>query len=212
MPYLVIEHLEEISDWLWLEYKHVSEWWKDKLIFTNVLPEEREKLAKLGSVIDESVTKFPFDRSKIIVLDLQAEEELKPEDIEEDTIIVVGGILGDAIPRGRTKEFITSKMEGVKVRHIGKPQFSIDGASIVARLIADGKRLEEIEYEENPTIRLDEFSEITLHYAVPKLDGRLLLTPGLIELQKRELGYTEVDEEISDEELIEFFEGKRELG
>ncbi|GAB6134523.1 hypothetical protein [Thermococcus prieurii] len=211
MPYLVIEHLEEISDWLWLEYKHVSEWWKDKLIFTNVLPEEREKLAKLGSVIGESVTRFPFDRSKIIVLDLQAGEELKPEDIEEDTIIVVGGILGDAVPRGRTKELITSRMEGVKVRHIGKPQFSIDGASIVAKLIADGKRLEEIEYEENPTIRLDEFSEITLHYAVPKLDGRLLLTPGLIELQKRELGYTEADEEISDEELIEFFEGKRDL-
>ncbi|NJE54212.1 hypothetical protein [Thermococcus sp. 21S9] len=211
MPYLVIEHLEEISDWLWLEYRHVAKWWKDKLIFTNVLPEEREKLAKLGSVIGESVTKFPFDRSKIIVLDLQAEEELKPEDIEEDTIIVVGGILGDAVPRGRTREFITSKMEGVKVRHIGKPQFSIDGASIVARLIADGKRLEEIEYEENPTIRLDEFSEITLHYAVPKLDGRLLLTPGLIELQKRELGYIEADGEISDEELIKFFEGKREL-
>ncbi|AIU69117.1 hypothetical protein TEU_01505 [Thermococcus eurythermalis] len=211
MPYLVIEHLEEISDWLWLEYKHVSEWWKEGLIFTNVLPGEREKLAKLGSVIGESVTRFPFDRSKIIVLDLQAEEELKPEDIDDDTIIVVGGILGDAVPRGRTREFITSKMEGVKVRHIGKPQFSIDGASIVARLIADGKRLEEIEYELNPTIKLDEFSEITLHYAVPKLDGKLLLTPGLIELQKRELGYTEADEEISDEELIEFFEGKREL-
>lgn len=211
MPYLVIEHLEEISDWLWLEYKHVSEWWKEGLIFTNVLPGEREKLAKLGSVIGESVTRFPFDRSKIIVLDLQAEEELKPEDIDDDTIIVVGGILGDAVPRGRTREFITSKMEGVKVRHIGKPQFSIDGASIVARLIADGKRLEEIEYELNPTIKLDEFSEITLHYAVPKLDGKLLLTPGLIELQKRELGYTEADEEISDDELIEFFEGKREL-
>jgi len=211
MPYLVIEHLEEISDWLWLEYKHVSEWWKDKLIFTNVLPEERERLAKLGNVICESVTKFPLDRSKVIVLDLQAEEELKPEDIDEDTVIVVGGILGDAIPRGRTREFITSKMQGVKVRHIGKPQYSIDGASIVAKLIAEGKKLEEIEYEENPTIKLDEFSEITLHYAVPKLDGKLLLTPGLIDLQKRELGYTEEGVEISDEELIEFFEGKREL-
>ena len=211
MPYLVIEHLEEISDWLWLEYRHASEWWKDRLIFTNVLPGERERLAQLGSVIGESVTRFPFDRSKIIVLDLQAEEELKPEDIEEDTIIVVGGILGDAVPRGRTKEFITSKMEGVKVRHIGKPQYSIDGATIVAKLIADGKRLREIEYEENPTIKLDEFSEITLHYAVPKLGGKLLLTPGLIELQKRNLGYTEADEEISDDELVEFFEGKREL-
>ena len=211
MVYLVIEHLEEISDWLWLEYKHVSEWWGDKLIFTNVLPEEREKLAKLGSVICESVTKFPLDRSRVIVLDLQAEEELKPEDITEDTLIVVGGILGDAVPRGRTKEFITSRMEGVKVRHIGKPQFSIDGASIVAKLIAEGKRLEEIEYVESPTIKLDEFSEITLHYAVPKLNGKLLLTPGLIELQKRELGYTETDDETSDEELIEFFEGKREL-
>jgi ribosome biogenesis SPOUT family RNA methylase Rps3 len=211
MPYLLIEHLEEISDWLWLEYSHVSIWWKDKLIFTNVREDEREKLAKLGSVIGESVTRFPFDRSKLIVLDLQAEEELKPEDIEEDTIIVVGGILGDAVPRGRTREFITSRMEGAKVRHIGKPQYSIDGASIVAKLITDGKRLEEIEYEENPTIKLDEFSEITLHYAVPKVDGKLLLTPGLIDLQKRKLGYTEADEGISDEELMEFFEGKREL-
>ena len=208
MPYLIIEHLEEISDWLWLEYKHVSEWWRDKLIFTNVLPEERERLARLGSVIGESVTRFPFDRSKVIVLDLQAKEELKPEDIGEDTMIVVGGILGDAVPRGRTREFITSRMEGVKVRHIGKPQYSIDGASIVAKLIADGKRLEEIEYEENPTIKLDEFSEITLHYAVPKLNGKLLLTPGLLELQKRELGYTDADEDISDEELEAFFEGK----
>ncbi|AFK23036.1 hypothetical protein [Pyrococcus sp. ST04] len=202
MPYLVIEHLEEISEWLLLEYKHVAQWWGDKLIFTNVRPEERRILAEIGSVVSESITRLPFDRSKVIVLDLQAEEELKPEDIEEDTIIVVGGILGDAIPRGRTKKFITSKMSGVKVRHIGKPQFSIDGASIIAKLIADGKRLEEIEYEENPTIKLDEFSEITLHYAVPKLNGKLLLTPGLIELQKRELGYYEEDE---DEELEKFF-------
>ncbi|AIF70229.1 hypothetical protein PAP_09255 [Palaeococcus pacificus DY20341] len=209
MPYLVIEHLEEISEWLWLEYSHVAKWWGDNLIFTNVREDERERLAKLGNVLSESVTKFPFDRSKIIVLDLQAEEELKPEDIEEDTIIIVGGILGNAIPTGRTKEFITSKMEGVKVRHIGKPQFSIDGASIVAKLIADGKRLEEIEYEENPTIKLDEFSEMTLHYAVLKINGELLLTPGLLELQKEELGFD--DDEISDEELDAFFAGEGEL-
>ncbi|WP_461863210.1 hypothetical protein [Thermococcus sp.] len=211
MAYLIIEHLEDISEWLWLEYSHVREWWKDRLIFTNVKPEEREKLAKLGSVITESVTRFPFDRSKMIVLDLQAGEELKPEDIDDDTMIVVGGILGDAVPRGRTREFITSRMEGVKVRHIGRPQYSIDGASIVAKLIADGKRFEEIDYEENPTIKLDEFSEITLHYAVPKLDGKLLFTPGLIELQKKKLGYTETEDDVSDDELVEFFEGKGEI-
>ncbi len=211
MPYLLIEHLENISEWLWLEYSHVAEWWRGKLVFTNVREDERERLARLGSVIGESVTKFPLDRSKVIVLDLQAEEELKPEDVEEDTVIVVGGILGDAVPRGRTKEFITSRMEGVRVRHIGKPQYSIDGASIVTKLIADGRRLNEIEYEENPTIQLDEFSEITLHYAVPKLNGKLLLTPGLIELQRREMGYTEEDERVSDEDLVEFFEGKRGL-
>ncbi|BAA30689.1 hypothetical protein [Pyrococcus horikoshii] len=208
MPYLVIEHLEDISEWLLLEYKHVAQWWGDKLIFTNVKPKERKILAEIGSVVTESITKLPVDRSKVIVLDLQAKEELKPEDISEDTIIVVGGILGDAIPRGRTRKLITSKMEGVKVRHIGRPQFSIDGASIIAKLISEGKRLEEIEYEENPTIKLDEFSEITFHYAVPKLNGKLLLTPGLIELQKKELGYLEEDE---DDGLIEFFEGKGEL-
>ena len=209
MPYLIIEHLEEISEWLWLEYKHVSEWWEDKLIFTNVREDERKKLAELGSVLSESVTRFPFDSSRLIILDPFAKEELKPEDVDEDSIIVVGGILGDFEFTGKTKELITSRVRGAKVRHIGKSQFSIDGSAIVAKLIAEGKRLEEIEYEENPTIKLDEFSEIILHYAVPKLDGKLLLTPGLIELQKRELGY--FDEGISDEELEEFFEGKGEL-
>ncbi|WP_042697698.1 hypothetical protein [Thermococcus sp. PK] len=208
MAYLIIEHLEKLGDWVLLEYKHASEWWGDKLIFTNVLPEEREELAKLGGVISQSVTEFPFDRSKMIILDPFAEEELKPEDIEEDTIIVVGGILGDFEFTGKTKKFITSKIEGAKARNIGKVQFSIDGSAIIAKLIAEGRRLEEIEYEEHPTIKLDEFSEITLHYAVPKINGKLLLTPGLIELQKKELGY---EEGISDEELIEFFEGKREL-
>ncbi len=59
MAYLIIEHLEEISDWLWLEYSHVAEWW-DKLVFTNVRDDERERLARLGgSVISESVTRFP---------------------------------------------------------------------------------------------------------------------------------------------------------
>ncbi|MDV3102958.1 hypothetical protein [Thermococcus waiotapuensis] len=211
MPYLVIEHLEEIGEWVLLEYSHAAEWWGDRLIFTNVREEERERLAKLGSVLAESVTRFPFDRSKLIILDPFAEEELKPEEVGEDSIIVIGGILGDFEFTGKTKKFITERIEGAKARHIGSVQFSIDGSAIVAKLIAEGKRLEEIEYELNPTIKLDEFSEITLHYAVPKLNGKLLLTPGLVELQRRELGYTE-GEEISDEELIEFFEGKRELG
>ncbi|WP_048058183.1 hypothetical protein [Pyrococcus yayanosii] len=209
MPYLVIEHLEEISEWLWLEYKHVSEWWGEKLIFTNVPAKDRERLAKLGSVLSQSITEFPIDRSKLIILDPFAEEELKPEDIEDDTIIVVGGILGDFEFTGKTKKFITDKIEGANARHIGSVQFSIDGSAIVAKLIAEGKRLDEIEYELNPTIKLDEFSEITLHYAVPKLNGKLLLTPDLIELQKRELGYCKDHEE--DEELEAFFEGRKEL-
>ena len=209
MPYLIIEHLEKLGEWVLLEYKHASEWWGDKLIFTNVKKDEREELAKLGGIIPQSVTEFPFDRSKMIILDPFAEEKLRPEDIEEDTIIVVGGILGDFEFTGKTKKFITDKIEGARARNIGKVQFSIDGSVIVAKLIAEGKRLEEIDYEENPTIKLDEFSEITLHYAVPKLNGKLLLTPGLIELQKKELGYEEDD--ASDEELIEFFEGKKEI-
>jgi len=36
-----------------------------------------------------------------------------------------------------------------------------------------------------------------------------LITPALIELQKKELGFRE--EEINDKELLEFFGGKKEL-
>ncbi len=190
MSYLLIEHLEDMSEWLWLEYRHAAEWWGNRLVFTNVPPDDGKRLANIGSVLRPSVVDFPFDRSEVIVLDPQADDELRPDEIGERTVIVVGGILGDAIPRGRTRKFITSKMEGVRVRNIGKVQYSIDGASIVAKMITGGMKVKDIEYEENPTLRLDDFSELTLHYAVPKLDGKLLLTPGLIEFQRRKLGYT----------------------
>lgn len=211
MFYLIIEYFEDISDWLWFEYFYVVQWWGDKFIFINVCEDERERLVKFGSVIIESVMKFFFDCLKFIVFDFQVEEELKFEDIEEDIMIVVGGIFGDVVLCGRMREFIILKMEGVKVRYIGKFQYLIDGVLIVVKFIVDGKWLEEIEYEEYFMIKFDEFSEIMFYYVVLKLDGKFFLMLGFIDFQKREFGYIEVDDEISDEELIEFFEGKREF-
>ena len=103
-------------------------------------------------------------------------------------IIIIGGILGDYPPKGRTWELLTMRILGkgfnVKVRNLGKEQLTIDGAAYVAYLIFKGKRLSEIPFQEGlrivRKIGLIEH-EIVLPYKYPVLDGKPLVNPKLIE-------------------------------
>lgn len=174
---IIIEHLEpKLSEWLLLEYKHCTKY--DKIIFTNVKSKvDAKKLSKFGDVLKESVTKSNFDKKKILILDPRTKKSLTKKDLKKYPFVIIGGILGEAKPKGRTKKFITEKMKSVAVRNIGKEQFSIDGTAVVLNAIKKG-----LEYEvlENPEIKLSANHFVTLHYAVPKIKGKIVLTPGLL--------------------------------
>ena len=187
-PLFVIEHLEpEIGKWLYIEYMHASEIVeKKRLMFTNVKNQRDIKLlSKLGTVKRESFAGI-FTSEKTIILDPKASKKLRPEDFEGKEAVVIGGILGDDPPKGRTRKLVTVRLPNATVRNLGKEQFSIDGAAYVAKLVSEGKRIEEIPVKKGLTIKLNRFAEIYLPYAYPLKEEKPIISEALIEYLRSE--------------------------
>ncbi|MEM3597199.1 MAG: SAM-dependent methyltransferase [Candidatus Bathyarchaeia archaeon] len=179
----VIEHLEpEIGTWLNIEYMHASEIVsKNRLIFTNVKGEaDKNRLSSLGTVKEQSFAEL-YNPLEIVILDPKANSTLTPEDLANKKAVVIGGILGDHPPRGRTKLLMTSRCSEAAARNIGKDQFAIDGTVYVAKLVSEGFRLEEIPVKKGLTIKLSGHHSIYLPYAYPLKDDKPLIHKALIE-------------------------------
>jgi len=188
----IIEHLEEeISKWIMLEYESVARIvGKENLIITNV--KDCKELSRIAKCISYDVTRFlqNHKQDNIIVLDPKADEVLEPQDFVNNklNIVIIGGILGDHPPKGRTWKLLTTKIlkKGfdAKIRNLGKEQLAIDGAAYVAYLIFKGKKLSEIPFQKGlrivRKIGLIEH-EIFLPYKYPIVDGKPLVNPKLIE-------------------------------
>ncbi|MEM2321388.1 MAG: SAM-dependent methyltransferase [Candidatus Bathyarchaeia archaeon] len=177
----VIEHLEpEISKWLYLEYKHASKIvGEDRLVFTNVKKEDVNILSNLGIVKSESFIEI-FNQRKVVILDPKAKERIKPEDLEKKEAIIIGGILGDHPPRGRTRKLITLRAPEAAARNLGKGQFSIDGAVYIAKMICEGFRLEDIPIKRGLYIKINERAEVHLPYVYPLKDGKPVVSEELL--------------------------------
>ena len=181
---IIIEHLEDIlSPWLYYEYKHSAEIYPD-LIITNLKNKlERVLMAEHSSSVSISVREIPFQ--KVIVLDPMAEKPLVPEDFD-GSVVVVGGILGDHPPKGRTKELLSSKLN-CEIRHLGEKQLSIDSAVYVAYSIKNGKRLEEIEFVDGIEIEIGGGRTMELPYRYPVKNGKVTISDELVRYIKEEL-------------------------
>ncbi len=148
MIIVVIEHLEPcINRWLLTEYEFVSEIFKNRVIFTNVTKEhERLLLEPLGVIHKVSVAELLQNEDNVIVLDPSAEEKLNVNDLKMNKYVVIGGIMGDNPPKGRTKLLITSRLKNASSRNIGKKQFTIAGAAYILRQVELGKDINDIKY------------------------------------------------------------------
>lgn len=180
MVVVVIEHLEPwLSRWLWLEYSHAARLAAGRLEFTNVRrPDHREALSTIAEAVEESCLElYPHD--ELVILDPRAEEPLKPGDIGSSTVVVVGGILGDHPPRGRTWRLITSRAPKARARTLGRGQFAIDGAVYMALRVAGGARLEDVLTRRGLTIRRGALT-IHLPYVYPLSDGRPVVSRRLL--------------------------------
>lgn len=169
---------EELSEWLWLEYKHASEIWDGDVVFTHVPADMKGRLATIGKVDDRHFSEIFKD---IIVLDPEAEEPLSPADFSDSEGVVVGGILGYDVPKGRTGELITDTAPLAKVRHLGEKQLPIDQAALAAKLVSMGSLLEDIDITEAVEIMINDIESVELPYGYVVMDGKVLLTPGLVD-------------------------------
>lgn len=188
----LIEHLEELSPWMYFEYENSSKIvGKNNLLITNVKKEnERKRLSKIANVKSESVktlAKTLFKDYKIIVLDLKAEKPLNPEDFKNEKIVlVVGGILGDFPPKGRTYKYITKHLKplgNVVVRNLGKEQLTIDGSIYVAYMVSKGINFQELKYIYGLRIKRKIGyieHEIYLPYKYPTVKGKPLINDKLL--------------------------------
>jgi ribosome biogenesis SPOUT family RNA methylase Rps3 len=183
----VIEHLEpKLSEWLYLEYSHAAELvGRENLLITNVKRKnEREKLQKICAARQESVADL-FRQQELLILDPQARRMLTPADLKKWNVVVVGGILGDDPPRGRTKELLTKFLPKAASRNLGKLQLSIDGSVYLARLVSEGTRLDQIPLTYNLKIPIGPRCSIVLPFAYPLVRGKPLISNRLVTYLKR---------------------------
>ncbi len=183
---VVIEHLEEeMSPWLLLEYRHASIIiGKDNIVYTNIPRKYHKILRKYGRVYEKSVLSL-YPHEKIIILDPQAEKPLSAKDLERCEVIVIGGILGDHPPRGRTKILLSIKAPKALKRNIGEGQYSIDGAVYVVKKFIETGDLSSIRYVDGIILEHKEdnvVKTIKLPFRYPLVNNEPLLAPGLREL------------------------------
>ena len=137
---IIVEHLEEfMGPWILIEYRSAYEHAKKTnipILFTGIKTKDLPSTNKRFYEI--------INPRNVVILDPQAEITLTPEEAKSYRYFVIGGILGDHPPRGRTKKLLSDKFPEATKRNIGKKQFSVDGAVYILTQILRGRRLEEI--------------------------------------------------------------------
>ena len=120
MVKFLVEHMEaELADWALTEYRHIVQWVLLAFNFIDIIVQVGPKnlilshldaqalesmpkdLLENAECLKESVEFMDIDKSKIILLDPSATEELKPSDADCCEYMLFGGILGDIPSKDR---------------------------------------------------------------------------------------------------------------
>ena len=205
----VVEHLEdEMGCWCTCEYMHMLDKLQgdaSRLLITNMNATDskwisdatRERGYGKGEVECDPrpVAARGLNKAKVCLLDMRAEKPLAPEDANQFTHFLLGGILGDDPPQDRTKQL---RDQGFELRHMNDRQMATNTAMIVADMIlSDGKRLEDIDFVDDITLAtgepesgVDETTYLPYRYLRANGgvgvrgdvgDGQPLLAPGLLD-------------------------------
>jgi len=154
-------------------------------LITNVRREvDFKKLSKVTRVERKRAWDL-FRHDEVVLLDPQAGKTLLPSDCKGKAGILIGGILGDDPPLGRTRELLTKRMPEAEARNIGRHQFAIDGAVYVAKQVSMGKRVEEIPVQVGLEIQIAKGYSNFLPYAFPLVKGKPLISGNLIDYLRK---------------------------
>lgn len=140
-------------------------------------------MSNYGRVFEKSIVELikegVVEAETTIVLDPRASQTLTYDDLSSSKYVVIGGILGDNPPRGRTQLLITNRMPpGVRSFNIGDGQYSIDGAVYFISYMWHHRGLNGFTYVDGVSISTD-YGEIFLPFRYPVVNGKPLLADGL---------------------------------
>lgn len=189
---LVIENLEpRHSKWLMLEYAHACKIWGGEVTFSNVRdPRLQRELQRIEGAHVSARSARDLDLGEAVVLDPKAARPLTTADCKAYEALVVGGILGGEVMRGRTRDLVTRRLK-LPARHLGAVQLPIDIAVFAARAVALGAKLEDIEFTNGLTVRYKDGMDIELPYGYPVVGKKVVVTPGLVDYLGKHWGEEE---------------------
>ncbi|MEM0491644.1 MAG: hypothetical protein QXR02_04200 [Acidilobaceae archaeon] len=194
---IVIENLEDkISRWVieeYIESYRVALANGLDLVVSGIIPGELESILGRSGVRIEREASRLYNRVDAILLDLWADKILEPDEAQAANIFIVGGIMGDYPPRGRTR-LLYDKYSYATRRSLGSYQFSVDGAIKVLAKVIRGYRVEDIEivYPLVVKIRGLTETEIILPYAYPVEDGKPQVSESIVRLLEKGLAWDEL--------------------
>jgi len=185
----IIEHLEpKLWEWCIYEYEHVSKIvGKENLWFTNIKPEDENKLKKFGKVFTKPMKALKIENT--CILDPEANELLNPQDAKNYDYFIFGGILGDYPPKKRTENELTKYFPQFEKRNLGKEQMATDNAIYVTHAIANGKKFEELKFQNTISIKLGKYEFTDLPYNYVLVNGKPLISKKVVKYLKDKEGF-----------------------
>ncbi|MEN2999956.1 MAG: hypothetical protein ABDH61_05220 [Acidilobaceae archaeon] len=193
---IVIENLEErVGRWAVAEYAEASRVARERgveLVVSGYVTGELEAaMGRRGVRVMRDAARV-LNRPDVILLDLWAPKTLGPEEALTARAFVVGGILGDHPPRGRTMLLYDSYSSAAR-RNLGPYQLSVDGAVKVLLQVLEGKRVSEIPLVSPLRLNIEALTraEVVLPFAYPVREGKPWISEELVELLRRGLTWEE---------------------
>ncbi len=197
---IVIDNLEvKASRWVVEEYVeafHVARSSGFKLYVSGLVTPELEALLARRGVEILGDSRSLCNRPDSILLDLWAEKTLDPLEAWGASCFIIGGIMGDHPPRGRTR-LLYDKYPYAARRNIGPLQFSVDGTVKVLVKILKGMKVEEIKVEYPVTLEVKTplgTIVVELPYAYPLEGERPMVPEGIVRLIEKGIMWEELYE------------------
>ncbi|KAI9829759.1 MAG: hypothetical protein M1819_005996 [Sarea resinae] len=190
----VVEHLDpELGPWSALEYLTIAqESQKAGVGFClSSVPESLRSQEELQSIEGLQVegkdveNLFADKRGTVCLLDPAATKDLSPEDGDQFSVFLFGGILGDDPPRDRTSELRAKGFEG---RRLGPKQMTTDTAVRVTRMVTQDKiPLQNLQYIDCPEIKINKHESVEMPFRYVKSEGGQPIMPqGMVDLIKKD--------------------------
>ena len=194
---MVVDNMEvRASKWAVEEYVESSRVAKSigaEFYISGIITPELEALLARRGVELLLDSRSLCNRPDSILLDLWAEKTLDPLEVWGARCFVIGGIMGDHPPRGRTR-LLYDKYPYAAKRNLGRLQFSVDGAVKMLAKILAGMHVNEAEIIYPVSLEVKGHLGtviVELPYAYPAESGRPMIAEGVRRLLERGIMWDE---------------------